>query len=78
MSLRHIFAQSIGFFTALETLKAAFLKQPEREGLEYYVTSLIGAVLAILLPILIALIVGFLLILFVWWRGRQRRKKATA
>lgn len=38
MSLRHVFAQSIGFFTALETLKDAFLKQPGREGLEYYVT----------------------------------------
>jgi uncharacterized protein YggT (Ycf19 family) len=42
------------------------------------ILALIGAVLAILLPILIALIVGFLLILFVWWWGRQRRKKATA
>jgi hypothetical protein len=42
------------------------------------ILALIGAILAILIPILIVLIVGFLLILLVWWRGRQRHKKATA
>lgn len=41
------------------------------------ILALIGAVLAILIPILMVLIVGFVLILFVWWRGRQRRKAAT-
>jgi hypothetical protein len=39
MSLRHLLAQSVGFFTALETLKCAFLKQPGRDKLEYYVTK---------------------------------------
>jgi hypothetical protein len=41
------------------------------------ILALIGAVLAILIPILVALTIGFLLILFVWWRGRQRRKATT-
>jgi hypothetical protein len=41
------------------------------------IVALIGAVLAILVPILIVLTVGFVLIMFVWWRGRHRRK-ATA
>jgi len=37
------------------------------------ILALIGAVLAILIPILVVLIIGLMLILFVWWRGRQRR-----
>jgi hypothetical protein len=41
------------------------------------ILALIGAVLAILIPILVALTIGFLLILFVWWRGRQRYKATT-
>jgi hypothetical protein len=41
------------------------------------ILALIGAVLAILIPILVALTIGFLLILFVWWRGRQLRKATT-
>lgn len=41
------------------------------------ILALIGAVLAILIPILVALTIGLLLILFVWWRGRQRRKATT-
>jgi hypothetical protein len=41
------------------------------------ILALIGAVLAILVPILVALLVGFVLILFVWWRSRNRRKATT-
>jgi len=41
------------------------------------ILALIGAVLAILIPILVALTIGFMLLFFVWWRGRQRRKATT-
>ncbi len=41
------------------------------------ILALIGAVLAILIPILVALTIGFMLLLFVWWRGRQHRKATT-
>ncbi|MBN1995103.1 MAG: DUF4126 domain-containing protein [Anaerolineae bacterium] len=41
------------------------------------ILSLIGAILSILIPIIIALTVAFLLLLFLWWRGRRRRKIAA-
>lgn len=40
------------------------------------VLALIGAVLAILLPILVVLVIGFALLMFVWWRNRRRLKMA--
>ncbi len=42
------------------------------------VIALIGAVLAILLPVLIGLTVIFLLLSYFWWRSRRRTKVATA
>jgi hypothetical protein len=42
------------------------------------ILALITAILAILLPILVVLIIGFLLLVFVWWRGRRRTKMAAA
>ena len=38
------------------------------------ILSLIGAVLAILLPIIVLLVVVFALLFFVWWRGRRRTR----
>lgn len=42
------------------------------------ILALITAILAILLPILVVLLIGFLLLVFVWWRGRRRAKMVTA
>lgn len=36
------------------------------------VLALIGSILAILIPILMVLMVGFALLIFVWWRNRRR------
>jgi len=41
------------------------------------ILALIAAIISILLPILIVLITGFLLILFLWWRGRRRANAAA-
>ena len=41
------------------------------------ILALIAAILSILIPIIVALTVVFILLLFLWWRGRQRRKAAT-
>jgi hypothetical protein len=40
--------------------------------------ALIGAILAILLPVVIGLTVIFLLLLYFWWRSRRRAKVAAA
>jgi hypothetical protein len=42
------------------------------------ILALITAILAILLPILVVLMIGFLLLVFVWWRGRRRAKMVAA
>jgi len=39
MSIHSAWPQSIGFFTALETLKHAFLRQHEKDNLEYYMSG---------------------------------------
>lgn len=41
------------------------------------ILALIGAILSILVPIIIALTVIFLLILFVWWRSRRAKTAIT-
>ena len=41
------------------------------------ILAFIGAVLSILIPILIALIVVFVLLAFLWWRARVRKKAAV-
>jgi hypothetical protein len=42
------------------------------------ILALIGAVLAILLPIIVVLAVAFTFLLYLWWRGRRRAKAALA
>lgn len=42
------------------------------------IIALIAAILAILLPIIVALAVIFLFLLFIWWQSRRRRSKAMA
>jgi uncharacterized membrane protein len=42
------------------------------------ILALITTIMAILLPILMALMIAFVLLLFVWWRSRQRPKSAMA
>ncbi|TET24469.1 MAG: hypothetical protein E3J73_08210 [Candidatus Bathyarchaeum sp.] len=39
MQIYSMWSQSLGFFTALETLKAAFLRKPERKNFEHYVSK---------------------------------------
>ncbi len=42
------------------------------------ILALIMAILAILLPILVVLFIGFLLLMFVWWRSRSRARALAA
>ncbi len=41
------------------------------------ILALIAAILSILVPIMIVLIIGFTLLLLVWWRGRRQHKATT-
>jgi hypothetical protein len=38
------------------------------------ILALIGAIVSILVPVLVVLLIGFSLLVLVWWRGRRRRQ----